>query len=105
MRKRAPHNPEAAGSSPASATIKTTVFHQKYGGFSNFLVLKIAPHFGLSNTFLTQRILKLQFLLTHHGQSKERSPLPGFLQKEYRESFSLMKVKKYDLFLLFKEAT
>ena len=53
---------------------KSAVFHHKYGTFSNFLGLKVAPHFGLSNTFLTQRILKLQFLLTHHGQSKEQTP-------------------------------
>ena len=48
---------------------KSTVFHTKYGTFSNFLGLKVPPHFGLSNIFLTQRILNLQFILTHHGRA------------------------------------
>ena len=36
MRQRAPHNPEAAGSSPASATIKTPDFDKESGVFLTF---------------------------------------------------------------------
>ena len=39
MEARRAHNPEVVGSSPASATIKNSRFHQKTAVFSNFLVV------------------------------------------------------------------
>ena len=51
LEARRAHNPEVVGSSPASATIKTTVFSLKHGGFSNICTLFKTAQFDVLGQF------------------------------------------------------